>query len=390
MVLCYSRRMYVEFTVSQTMEYFLACHEHAFAAFGGVPARVMVDNLKSPCSSAWPAQRRCSIRGTWTSPAMRLRPSPPATWARATRRGGSRTALATSRRTSWAGSSSIDFSAINPAAQIWLDTVANVRMHGETQRQPIELFREEEQSQLLPLNPMPYDVARILTLRASPQFRVALDTNRYSVPAEYASQRVCVKAYPDRVCIYHDNSSSPATSAATSGTRTSRTPITRRNSSPSGVTPASSACWCSSSRSRRTPRPTTKACSSAGSTPGITCARSSPSDEIYGREAVARAIDDGLAFQAFSGEYIANILESRARLLPAASPLSLTRRQDLLELDLPEPDLSLYGDVTMTKPTDPPAKGPSTPTSASSDDKPKAATPDTELLHEQLDALNLP
>jgi transposase len=33
----------VEFTVSQTMEHFLACHEHAFTAFGGVPAKIMVD-----------------------------------------------------------------------------------------------------------------------------------------------------------------------------------------------------------------------------------------------------------------------------------------------------------------------------------------------------------
>jgi len=47
MVLAFSRQMYVEFTVSQTMEHFLACHEHAFRAFGGVPARVMVDNLRS-------------------------------------------------------------------------------------------------------------------------------------------------------------------------------------------------------------------------------------------------------------------------------------------------------------------------------------------------------
>ena len=45
-VLCYSRQMYVEFTVSQTMEHFLACHEHAFAALG-VPTKIMVDNLKS-------------------------------------------------------------------------------------------------------------------------------------------------------------------------------------------------------------------------------------------------------------------------------------------------------------------------------------------------------
>lgn len=47
MVLCYSRMMYVEFTVSQTMEHFLACHQNAFEYFGAVPQKVMVDNLKS-------------------------------------------------------------------------------------------------------------------------------------------------------------------------------------------------------------------------------------------------------------------------------------------------------------------------------------------------------
>ena len=47
MVLCYSRMLYVEFTVSQTMEHFLACHQHAFDFFGGIPHKIMVDNLKS-------------------------------------------------------------------------------------------------------------------------------------------------------------------------------------------------------------------------------------------------------------------------------------------------------------------------------------------------------
>ena len=42
-------------------------------------------------------------------------------------------------------------------------------------------------------------------------------------------------------------------------------------------------------------------------------------------DAVARAIADGLAFQAFSAEYITNILETRARALPEPGPLQLTR-----------------------------------------------------------------
>jgi len=47
MVLCCSRMMYIEFTVSQTMEHFLGCHQNAFNFFGAVPKKVMVDNLKS-------------------------------------------------------------------------------------------------------------------------------------------------------------------------------------------------------------------------------------------------------------------------------------------------------------------------------------------------------
>jgi hypothetical protein len=39
--------MYVEFTVSQTMEHFLGCHQNAFDWFGAVPIKIMVDNLKS-------------------------------------------------------------------------------------------------------------------------------------------------------------------------------------------------------------------------------------------------------------------------------------------------------------------------------------------------------
>jgi transposase len=43
MVLCYSRQLYVEFTLAETLEHFLACHQHAFEYFGGVPQKIMVD-----------------------------------------------------------------------------------------------------------------------------------------------------------------------------------------------------------------------------------------------------------------------------------------------------------------------------------------------------------
>jgi hypothetical protein len=64
--------------------------------------------------------------------------------------------------------------------------------------------------------------------------------------------------------------------------------------------------------------------------------------DIYSPQAVARAMDDAFTYEAFSSEYIANLLEQRARFTPEASALHLTRREDLLEVRLEPPDLSIY------------------------------------------------
>ena len=74
--------------------------------------------------------------------------------------------------------------------------------------------------------------------------------------------------------------------------------------------------------------------------------------DTYTPEAVARALDDALTYEAFSSEYIANLLEQRARFTPEASALHLTRRGDLLEISLAPPDLSLYQATSQPTPQD--------------------------------------
>lgn len=68
--------------------------------------------------------------------------------------------------------------------------------------------------------------------------------------------------------------------------------------------------------------------------------------EIYGADKVSRAIEDAFTYQAFSCEYIANILEQRERVVVQPGALHVTRRQDLLELDIEEPNLSIYDSNT--------------------------------------------
>jgi hypothetical protein len=75
--------------------------------------------------------------------------------------------------------------------------------------------------------------------------------------------------------------------------------------------------------------------------------------EIYGPDQVTRAIQDAHEYHAYSCEYVANIIEQRQRKLPEPAALHLTRSADLLELELPEPDLSLYDPKPPTSETDP-------------------------------------
>jgi transposase len=340
MVLCYSRQMYVEFTVSQTMEHFLACHEHAFAALG-VASKIMVDNLKSAVLKRIVGEKPV-FNARYLDFARHHGFEIAACNVRAgNEKGRVESGVGYVKKNFLNGLELTDFSAVNPAAQVWLQ-IANVRIHGETRQKPVELFAKER-LHLKPINANAYDLARVLTLRASPQFRVTLETNRYSVPAEYAGRRVTIKAYPDRVCIYHQD-----------------TLIARHLRSYDRhqdiEDPDHPKALLEQRRSAREQKLLSQFLSLSNKAQayyeGLTARRFNARPhmrrilalvDIYGAKPTARALEDALAFNAFSSEYIAHLLESRARTkTEPMSPLSLTRRADLLELDLPDPDLSVY------------------------------------------------
>ena len=240
-----------------------------------------------------------------------------------------------------AGLEITDFSLINPIAREWLDTVANVRNHGETRRRPVDRF-EEERNRLQPLPERVHDFGNVHTVRASNRFRVTFEANRYSVPAEYASQRLTLKAYPDRICIYrqdrliarhprsydrHRDFEDPdhpkALLAQRMGARRQR--LLQRFLT---LAPCAERYYAELQQRRL----------NAGHHIRKIVALS----EIHGEAATARALADALHFGALGSEYIENLLESRVRLTAEPGPLHLTRPSDALELDLPDPDLGDY------------------------------------------------
>jgi len=68
--------------------------------------------------------------------------------------------------------------------------------------------------------------------------------------------------------------------------------------------------------------------------------------EIYSVDAVARAMQDAFVFEAFSCDYIANLLEQRGRRLPEPGALHLSRREDLLDIRIENPDLTIYKETS--------------------------------------------
>lgn len=201
MVLCYSRMLSVACTVSQTMAHFLACHQHAVECFGGVPQQVMVDNRKSA------GLQRALGHAPVFNPKYRDFAHHtgftivPCHVGKGNAKGRGENGVGSVKKHCLAGLAIADFSALNPAARQWLDTIAHVRLHGATRAQPTALWHKDQPS-LRPLPLHPFALATVTQVRASRQFRVTLETNHSAVPAHYAGQVLTLTTYPDRLCLY--------------------------------------------------------------------------------------------------------------------------------------------------------------------------------------------
>jgi transposase len=204
MVLCYSRMMYVECTVSQTMEHFLACHHHACEFCGGIPHKVMVDTLTSAVLKRAVGEAPVCQPTYLDFANHRGFPIAPCHVGKGHEKGRVEHGVGSVKKNFLAGLEIPDFSALHPAARQWLDTVANVRLHGATRDTPTALWHTER-SALRPLPLHPFDSATVSQGRASRQGRLPLETNRYAVPAHYAGQALTLKTSPDRLGISRDN-----------------------------------------------------------------------------------------------------------------------------------------------------------------------------------------
>jgi transposase len=341
MVLCHSRRMYVEFTLSEGMEQFLSCHRHALEDFDGTPARIMIDNLKTGVLEH-PLGQPARFHPRYLELAAHYGFEPVAcTVRKGNEKGRVESAVGYVKKNFLNGLELPAFAAINPAARQWLDTVANVRLHGETQRRPLDLFAEEKPL-LKALPPIPYDTAVLRPVSANGCCRIAFEANRYSVPYLYASQKLTLKILPGQLSIYH-NEKLIATHVRCYDRRQDLRQPDHDKELISQRKKARQQTWLLAFLNLHPQaedylkRLQDKRLNADHHVQKIVAL-----SEIYGPDKLTRALQDAFTFEAYGCEYIANLLEQRERSVQPPSALHLTRRQDLLDLELPPADLSPY------------------------------------------------
>ncbi len=341
MVLCHSRMMYTEFTVSQTMEHFLGCHQNAFHAFGVVPQKIMVDNLKSAVLK----------RVVGEAPVFNPKyldfadyygfSIVPCNVGKGNEKGQVENGVKYVKQNLLNGLDIPDFSMMKSASKHWLDTVANVRKHRETGEKPIDMFHEEK-CYLNPLPIEPYDIGVVEQKRASKQFRITIDTNRYSVPAQLAGVRLTTKLYPDRVCFYHENKLVARHARSYDRRKDFELPdhpkvlLAQRKKAKEQKIYMQFLSLSDKAHDYYQQLEQRRMNSFHHIQKIVSLS------EIYTREQVQMAIEDAISFSAFSCEYIANILEQRARPHKEPGALHLTRSSDLLELSIDQQDMSIY------------------------------------------------
>ena len=193
-----------------------------------------------------------------------------------------------------------------------------------------------------PLPPLPPDTGVTYTVRANSRFRIRLDTNRYSVPSRYASQLLTLKAFAERLCIYHDQQLIATHTRSYDRHRDFEHPdhvkelLQQRTKARNAKLLSSFYALCPRAEEYY------RQLQERRFNPRVHIAKIMALSEVYGPDKVARAIEDAFEFAAFSSDYIANILEQRERLIIQPGPLHLTRHQDLLDVELAPADLSIY------------------------------------------------
>lgn len=200
--LCYSRHLYIEFTLSQTYGTFVRAMERGMQFFGGTTLVDIFDNMKTVVLSRHQSVVRFNPKFLLYATARGFGVRACNSYS-GNEKGRVERPIGFMRERFWPGRRFASLLDLNQQAAAWRDDFANNREHEMTGKIPSLVFKHEEKPVLRPLSmPLTCETDDIVSGGVTKLFRVRFDKNRYSVPPRLVGQNVVVRANDDVVGVY--------------------------------------------------------------------------------------------------------------------------------------------------------------------------------------------
>ena len=197
MTLGWSRHQYAEIVFDQSLPTWLLAHQHAFEFFGGVPKRVVLDNLKAAILQAYPrdddpavqqSYRECAEHyGFLIDPCLPRKPQHKGK----VERGG-----VGYLKQSFVPLLAEDDTLTTATQKLrqWLLTTAGLRIHGTTREAPLARFEHIERAALWPLPTIAYDPAIWKQCKLHRDVYITFEKSYYSAPHRFVGQTLWLRA----------------------------------------------------------------------------------------------------------------------------------------------------------------------------------------------------
>jgi transposase len=201
MKLCASRAFILIAYPSQGHEMLFDAHTRAFAALGGIPKRGIYDNMKTAVDKVKKGKGRVVNARFMALASHYLIETDFCNVASGWEKGVVEKNVQDSRRRIWQDAAQRRFGSylelnlwvLERCRSLWREI-----RHPEHPDLSVADMLEHEQPFLMPM-PTPFDGYLESQHKVSSTSLVAVARNRYSVPCEFAGQRVCARLYPERI-----------------------------------------------------------------------------------------------------------------------------------------------------------------------------------------------
>lgn len=203
--LSHSRMKYVELTFSQDQTSFVSSHARMFEFFGGVPERIVLDNLKSGVLKSDlydPILNRsygemAEYYGCFIDPARIRRPKDKGKVERDVQ------TVREAVRKEIVMNPSINLHEINQSIKHWMLHDYGERLHGTTHEKPLVAFNKRERPALQPLPAERFTVSVWKQATVHPDHYVQFQGKAFSVPTTYVTKKVWIRATEHLLQVFH-------------------------------------------------------------------------------------------------------------------------------------------------------------------------------------------